>query len=148
MLIFTKIPTDRLPEVLAIEARSNPYPWSEKNLIDSYKTYRHLGLFLNERLIALVIYQLVVDEGEIIHLVCDRQMQGKGHAYQLMNHLIKHNQTKHHIHTWHLEVRANNDKAIQLYQHLGFIEIGRRKAYYQQKEDAILMCLTISKTNG
>jgi len=39
----------------------------------------------------------------------------------------------------HLEVRPTNATAISLYARCGFITIGRRKAYYENGEDAILM---------
>lgn len=43
-----------------------------------------------------------------------------------------------------LEVRPSNRAAIRLYRSEGFIEIGRRKGYYQQEnEDAILMELKL-----
>ncbi|HEY6006742.1 MAG TPA: ribosomal-protein-alanine N-acetyltransferase, partial [Geobacteraceae bacterium] len=38
-----------------------------------------------------------------------------------------------------LEVRPSNQEAILLYTRLGFTETGRRKRYYQDGEDAILM---------
>ena len=38
-----------------------------------------------------------------------------------------------------LEVRVSNAGAIALYAGLGFIETGRRKKYYENGEDAILM---------
>ena len=38
-----------------------------------------------------------------------------------------------------LEVRHSNKAAIALYRQLGFIETGRRRNYYEQGEDAILM---------
>lgn len=139
MLTFAAIPTDNLNELVAIEIDSNPYPWSEKNLIDCYQDYQHLGAFLNGQLIAFVIYRLIADEGEIIHIVCDKKQQGNGYAHQLFSELTQQSKTQHHTETWHLEVRASNHKAIQLYQRLGFTEVGRRKGYYQDKEDAILM---------
>ncbi len=39
-----------------------------------------------------------------------------------------------------LEVRPSNKAAIQLYQSMGFVEVGRRKRFYTQPtEDALLM---------
>ncbi len=38
-----------------------------------------------------------------------------------------------------LEVRPSNVSAISLYQRLGFVEVGRRKGYYENGEDALLM---------
>ena len=46
-----------------------------------------------------------------------------------------------------LEVRESNAPAIGLYQKLGFVEVGRRKNYYEKpREDAILMDLNLSQT--
>ncbi len=139
MLTFSKIPSDKLDELVAIDTNSNPHPWSAKNLIDSYQNYQHLGTFLDGQLIAFIIYRLIADEGEIIHIVCDKKYQGNGYAYQLFSKLIQQSKTQHHTSIWHLEVREHNDKAIKLYQRLGFTKIGRRKNYYQGREDAVLM---------
>lgn len=38
-----------------------------------------------------------------------------------------------------LEVRVSNGAAIALYDQLGFKQVGRRKKYYPDGEDAILM---------
>ncbi|RQW76978.1 MAG: ribosomal-protein-alanine N-acetyltransferase, partial [Geobacter sp.] len=38
-----------------------------------------------------------------------------------------------------LEVRFSNITAISLYRSLGFTETGRRKSYYENGEDALLM---------
>lgn len=45
-----------------------------------------------------------------------------------------------------LEVRCSNEAALQLYQGLGFVEQGRRRAYYAAPvEDAVLMGLILSE---
>ena len=38
-----------------------------------------------------------------------------------------------------LEVRASNMAAVALYEQLGFQHVGRRKGYYADGEDALLM---------
>jgi hypothetical protein len=38
-----------------------------------------------------------------------------------------------------LEVKAHNWRAIQLYERLGFVEVGRRMRFYQCGADALLM---------
>ena len=45
-----------------------------------------------------------------------------------------------------LEVRAGSDGPIALYRRLGFVEFGRRKAYYRERgEDALLMRLELAE---
>ncbi|MGY0399479.1 MAG: ribosomal protein S18-alanine N-acetyltransferase [Ostreibacterium sp.] len=138
MLVFAIIPENYLSDMLVIEARSNRHAWSPSNLSNSYQQYHHFGAFRDKQLVAFLLYQEVLDEVEVIHLVCDQSEQGKGYAYQLFSQFIQGQQDKG-ISTFYLEVRESNQRAKQLYQHLGFAEIGRRKTYYQQREDAILM---------
>ena len=38
-----------------------------------------------------------------------------------------------------LEVRASNEPAISLYKSFGFSEVGVRKKYYENTEDALLL---------
>lgn len=46
-----------------------------------------------------------------------------------------------------MEVRAGNAAAIAMYQqHLGFATVGRRRAYYADGEDALLMALPMPST--
>ena len=48
-----------------------------------------------------------------------------------------------------LEVRPSNLHAIALYQSLGFVEVGRRKDYYQAvdgREDALVLKLSLPVT--
>lgn len=46
-----------------------------------------------------------------------------------------------------LEVRPSNTRALDLYRRYGYVEIGRRRAYYPvhqgQREDAIVMRYTL-----
>jgi ribosomal-protein-alanine N-acetyltransferase len=49
----------------------------------------------------------------------------------------------------HLEVRAGNDGALAFYEKLGFRETGRKRAYYDGREDAVRMLhdLTVTSTS-
>ncbi|HOP41586.1 MAG TPA: GNAT family N-acetyltransferase, partial [Geobacteraceae bacterium] len=44
-----------------------------------------------------------------------------------------------------LEVRPSNAAAIALYRHVGFVATGRRKRYYENGEDAILMSIEMNE---
>jgi ribosomal protein S18 acetylase RimI-like enzyme len=43
------------------------------------------------------------------------------------------------VKTVSLEVRKGNLPAVSLYHHLGFHQIGVRRRYYENREDALLM---------
>ena len=48
-----------------------------------------------------------------------------------------------------LEVRVGNTAALGLYRSLGFVECGRRKAYYADTgEDALVLCRDVSEQHG
>lgn len=50
----------------------------------------------------------------------------------LMNELLKWAKKDHKVEKIYLEVFANNDRAIHLYQKLGFLEEGRKKKHVKQ----------------
>lgn len=83
----------------------------------------------------------VAGEGQIYNIVIDPACRGRGLGEELMRHLRdKAEELGCSLIT--LEVRSGNEAAAGLYRKLGFREVGRRKAYYQEgNEDAVLMDL-------
>ena len=68
-----------------------------------------------------------------------RNRQNEGIGKFLMESLIRL-ATDLGVTTIHLEVRAGNEKAIRLYERVGFTRDGIRKKYYTDPtEDAVLM---------
>ncbi|WP_373299086.1 GNAT family N-acetyltransferase [Algimonas arctica] len=61
--------------------------------------------------------------------------RGRGLAGQLLQECERLS----HAPNLYLEVRTDNDTAIALYQRLGFRETARRKSYYQDGMDALVM---------
>lgn len=138
MRVVTEIPADYLKAMLLIEQQSNPQAWDLDSLKQGYKQFSHLGIFAGDCLVAFVLYQVMADEAEVVHLVCDKAYQGQGYAQQLMKTLSQQLSEQGIKHIF-LEVRASNQIAQQLYQRLGFESVGRRVAYYRNREDAVLM---------
>jgi ribosomal-protein-alanine N-acetyltransferase len=61
----------------------------------------------------------------------------------MVNRLLKLGK-QHGAENAFLEVRESNQPARKLYEKLGFVEVGRRKAYYpdhQGREDALVLSL-------
>ncbi len=138
MIFITPLSDKYFTGAADIEQRSNPQPWPRQSIVDSCHQYKHLGIFNDYALIGYVLYQQAAEQADIIHLVVDKAEQGKGYAGQLLRYLIKQ-LAKQGVKTLFLEVSENNHRARAAYLDAGFIAVGRRKAYYKGKVDAIVM---------
>ena len=72
---------------------------------------------------------------DIINIAIDKDNQGKGIGKKLIQYVIDNTKAEKIM----LEVKANNHQAINLYKHMGFIEIHIRPNYYDGNIDAIIM---------
>lgn len=78
------------------------------------------------------------DEAHVMNIAIKKDFRRKHFGYELLNFLIQYAITmKKECIT--LEVREDNLPAIKLYQKTGFIEMGSRPKYYNNKFDAIIM---------
>lgn len=75
-------------------------------------------------------------EAEILNFVIDEAYQRQGFGQLLLDSVVADLKDVKKI---TLEVRASNEKAIRFYQKNGFVCVGKRKAYYQNQEDALLL---------
>ena len=82
--------------------------------------------------------KIVLDEADIMNIAVKKDYRRQGIATLLLNHILNICKEKG-IKTINLEVNEENFSAISLYQNFGFEECGRRKQYYDNKYDAILM---------
>jgi ribosomal-protein-alanine N-acetyltransferase len=129
-----------LPQVIAVERRSFPTPWS-------------LAMFVLELSKPTGICLAAVDEGKIAgYMVCSRydtvwhlmnvavdpEKRRDGIASLLLGHLFAEADGPGEQYT--LEVRPSNAGAIALYERFGFQPAGLRRGYYHDnKEDALIM---------
>ena len=82
---------------------------------------------------------MVPDEGDITNVSVAKSRQGQGIGSQLVKELIGR-AAEAGVTRLYLEVRRSNDKALRLYEQLGFVREGIRKDYYEEPvEDAVLM---------
>ncbi len=135
-----------LPQVIAIERRAFPTPWS-------------LAMFVLELSKPSGICLAALDHGVIVgYLVCSRYdtvwhlmnvavepaRQRQGIASMLLERLFEQADRPNEQYT--LEVRTSNDGAIRLYERFGFRAAGRRRAYYHDnREDALIMWRTVEE---
>ena len=89
----------------------------------------------------LLGYISTMFDGEIIEILnfcVNKNHQGKGIGKRLLAYVLSYLNTigaKSSI----LEVRQSNIKAIGLYKKIGYIEISKRKNYYSNGEDALVL---------
>lgn len=116
-------------------------PWSLQALAEECEKQRSLILaaFHQQELVGLIHGNIVLDEANIHHLAVAAQMRRKSVGTRLLTKFLKLLEQRA-VKTVHLEVRASNLSAQQLYQKQGFALVGRRKNFYDApQEDALLM---------
>jgi ribosomal-protein-alanine N-acetyltransferase len=71
----------------------------------------------------------VAGEAELLLVAVDPRLRQRGIGRQLVEQVVA-DARQRGSHTLFLEVRENNSSARNLYQSLGFIDVGRRADYY------------------
>ena len=134
-----------LDELTVIERECQESPWSTSLIERELKSPRTIveGMFLEEKLVAYVVYQIVVDEVHVLNFGVRLAHRRRGLGTLFMLDLIQRLRTDGAT-SFMLEVRAGNDVALRLYRSIGFNVEGRREKYYSSNgEDALLMTLRI-----
>jgi len=138
-----------LPDVVAVERRAFPTPWS-------------LAMFVLELSKPSGICLAAVREGELVgYIICSRydtvwhvmnvavdpDRRRLGIASTLLTRLFERVDDPEAQYT--LEVRRSNGGAIELYDRFGFRAAGVRRRYYQDNgEDAVIMWRTPATLRG
>ena len=137
-----------LIEVLALEQRVYPHPWTHGNFVDSLKSGYPAWVLrdVDGTLLGYFLLMLVVDEAHLLNVAVDGAIQGQGLGRFLLNQYCACARQLG-MESMLLEVRPSNVRALDIYQRYGFEQIGRRKGYYpaadSQREDAIVMRYTL-----
>ena len=81
---------------------------------------------------------ITVPHAEIVQIVLEPSYQGQGYGRLMMQAMLERCRD-HAVEAVTLEVRVSNTQAIGFYERFGFRRVSRRKHYYQNGEDALLM---------
>lgn len=81
-----------------------------------------------------------IDEGHITNIVTKKEKRGKHIGTKMLEEIIKLAKVKN-LRCVTLEVNEYNKPAIKLYKKYNFVEVGKRKKYYNNVDDAIIMTL-------
>jgi ribosomal-protein-alanine N-acetyltransferase len=142
-LALRRLTYSDLPQVIAIERRSFPTPWSLAMFV--LELSKPSGVCLTATLDDRVVGYLVCSRYDAVwHLmnICvDPDLRRHGIASALLQRLLDRIGDVDAQLT--LEVRRSNGPAIALYERFGFRGAGLRRRYYQDNgEDALIMWRT------
>ena len=132
-----------LDEVSELEAQIFSVPWSKQGFLDTIPMPNVIFLVAKEanQVVGYCGIYLALDEGEITNVAVSSDFRHRGIAKELVGTLIQ-TAEREGIRRFVLEVRASNQPAIRLYEKLGFVYCGTRRAFYTKPvEDADVMVL-------
>jgi len=127
-------------EIKTIEENQNINIISKNNILEDLKNNQTLyyTLKLDNRIIGYIAFDTVLENMDIQSIVIAKDYQHKGHGTTLLNFAFDY-AIENNITNIFLEVRKSNEKAINLYEKLGFEFVNVRKRYYSDNfEDALI----------
>ena len=133
-----------LPQVIAIERRAFPTPWSLAMFVLELSKPSSIclaatgpGSQRTGTLLGYVICSRYADVWHVMNIAVDPPHRRRGIATSLLRGVIDR---AGHRESFTLEVRPSNPGAITLYERFGFRTTGTRPRYYQDTgEDAVIM---------
>lgn len=126
--------TDDIARLAALHARSFEDGWSVGFLSNLLRTE---GVFGYEEGGGFILARVAASEAEILTLAVAQESRRNGIATRLVQKAAAHAQSLG-AESLFLEVAIDNDAALKLYEGLGFKAVGRRKAYYRDRDAYIL----------
>ncbi len=141
-----------LPQVIGIERRSFPTPWSLAMFVLELSKPSSICLAApvpgdaSGKLAGYLICSRYADVWHLMNIAVDPPLQRHGIGTALLQTLVER-AGPHEAYT--LEVRPSNPSAIALYERFGFRSSGTRRRYYQDTgEDALVMWRTPETVPG
>ena len=134
-----------LPQVIAIERRAFPTPWSLAMFVLelSKPSGICLAAWQGDSLIGYLVCSRYDTVWHVMNIAVDDRRRREGIASSLLRHLFSVADRPGEQYT--LEVRTSNDGALELYRRFGFRPAGVRRGYYHDnREDAVIMWRTVA----
>jgi len=126
-----------------IETACFKTPWSKDSFLHEIKENqcaRYVVVREDGRAIAYAGVWFIIDEGHITNIAVHPDKRGMGYGEMVTKAMIQL-AADSGMNVMTLEVRRSNEIAQKLYHKLGFIDVGYRKKYYENTEDALIMFL-------
>ena len=137
-----------LDEIARIESESFPIPWKREffssELVEPHRYVRVLGRDdggqprVGGYLFAVALYE----EFHVNKIATDLRLRHQGYGRALLEDALARARSAGSA-AITLEVRVSNAAAREFYRSYGFAEAYRRRAYYQDGEDALVLVLSL-----
>jgi len=114
--------------------------WDDRSL-SAASEHPDRELWIAERAgepVGLILFQSVTEEAELLLIVVKAECRGQGVGTALWERASAALGARG-VRVVHLEVSAENLGAVRFYGRLGFERVGRRRGYYRDGSDALLM---------
>lgn len=133
----------QLPQILEIERRAYPFPWTETIFRDCLRAGYSAWVLIDvsSNIAGYAFMSMALDEAHVLNICVDPDHQRCGFGFKLLKHLLKLARTAQATIVL-LEVRKSNKPAQKLYESMGFQRLGVRKNYYPAqdgREDALVL---------
>lgn len=130
-----------IDSIFMIENECFQKPWTRemftKDIINN-EMARYYVIEYKSEIIGYAGYWHILDEAHITNIAVKPKYQNMGIGSLLLKNMLSLFK-KYNIKKSTLEVNLCNETAIRLYEHAGFKVKGKRKAYYENGEDALIM---------
>lgn len=137
-----------IDSVMKNERAAYSHPWSEGIFRDCmHSGYSCWVAEADSGVVGHGVMSVAIGETHILNICVGPESQGRGYGRALLRHLLELSRDYGALMAF-LEVRPSNLAAVNLYESLGFSEVGRRRNYYPAgtgREDAIVMALGLDE---
>ena len=142
--IIRSMTSSDVDAVVTIEQASFSTPWCRDHFeheISAPYSFPSVAEY-NCTVVGYVCLMSLFEEAQILDIAVVPEQRGRGIAQLLMEHAVTVAREKE-AELLALEVRASNRAAIALYERCGFVRTGIRLNYYEGRDDAVLMELSL-----
>ncbi|CDX01406.1 Ribosomal-protein-alanine acetyltransferase [Desulfitobacterium hafniense] len=146
-LIIKLMCEEDLKDVMKIELRSFPSPWSPLAFVTELRHNEdayYFCLYSYGILLGYLGVWLIFDEGYITRLAIHPDFRAKGHGSYLIRQVLEWMKPRG-VKRLNLEIRSSNTLACSFYKKLGFLPRATKQEYYTDPpEDAMVMTLDLN----
>ena len=140
-MFLRRMTHEDIPRVCEIEKACFPDPWSEASF-ESELSGKNPAVYVVAEESGEVVGHMgvwyILDEGHIMNVAVAPEARRRGTGRALVEESLRLGREAG-LRGFTLEVRVENEPAIALYESFGFETAGRRKNYYGQGQDALIM---------